>query len=177
MHALKAHVDRVLGLFIAAMFAVMTVCVVWQVLSRYVLPTPSVVMESIARVLFIWVGLIGAAYTLGQRKHLAIDFLIQMTPLKTARLLALLVTALIAAFAAIVMVKGGMALVQRTLSSGQIVPVLNILMGYVYAAVPISGGLMLYYCADFAAGLITGRYAPVEDLDADASSGAEPGKG
>lgn len=177
MHALKARVDHALGLFIAAVFAVLVACVVWQVVSRYILGTPSTLTDETARFLFMWIGLIGAAYTLGQRKHLAIDVLMQMSSPKAARLLALLVTALIAAFAAIVMVKGGLALVQKTLASGQVTPSLRLPMGYVYAAVPLSGGMMLLYCAEFAAGLITGRYTPVEDLDADAPAGTDQAQG
>jgi TRAP-type C4-dicarboxylate transport system permease small subunit len=171
MHALKARVDHALGLFIAAVFAVLVACVVWQVVSRYILGAPSTLTDETARFLFMWIGLIGAAYTLGQRKHLAIDVLLQMSSPKVARMLALLVTALIAAFAAAVMVKGGIDLMQKTLSTGQVSPSLRLPMGYVYGAIPLSGIMMLLYCAEFAAGLLTGRYAPTEDLDADASAG------
>jgi TRAP-type C4-dicarboxylate transport system permease small subunit len=156
MHALKTRIDRVLGLLIAAVFAVLVACVVWQVVSRYVLGTPSTVTDEMARFLFMWVGLVGAAYTLGQGRHLAIDVLPLMLSGRNARLLAALVMVLIAGFAAVVMVYGGIQLVERTLATGQVSPALRIPMGYVYGAIPLSGAMILFYCAHFLVGLARG---------------------
>ncbi|WP_106751754.1 TRAP transporter small permease [Pannonibacter carbonis] len=162
MHALKTRVDHALGVFIAAVFAVLVTCVVWQVFSRYVLNAPSTVTDELARFLFMWVGLIGAAYTLGQRKHLAIDLLMQMAGPSNGRWLALLATVIVGAFAAVVMVYGGYNLVQKTLASGQLSPALRLPMGYVYGAIPFAGIMMVLYCLEFAAGVISGRIQPIE---------------
>ena len=117
MHALKTRIDRVLGMLIAAVFAVLVACVVWQVVSRYVLGTPSTVTDEMARFLFMWVGLVGAAYTLGPRRHLAIDVLPLMLSGRNAQLLAALVMLLIAGFAAI----GDIIVRQQNLRGVQIV--------------------------------------------------------
>lgn len=157
MHALKTRIDRVLGMLIAAVFAVLVACVVWQVVSRYVLGTPSTVTDEMARFLFMWVGLVGAAYTLGQRRHLAIDVLPLMLSGRNAQLLAALVMLLIAGFAAIVMVYGGYQLVEKTLATGQLSPALRIPMGYVYGAIPFSGAMIVFYCSFFLVGLARGE--------------------
>jgi TRAP-type C4-dicarboxylate transport system permease small subunit len=170
MHALKARVDHALGVFIAAVFAVLVACVVWQVFSRYVLNAPSTVTDELARFLFMWVGLIGAAYTLGQRKHLAIDILLHLAGPDRARWLALLVTLLVGLFSAVVLVYGGTTLVQKTLATGQLSPALRLPMGYVYGAVPFAGLMMVLYCLEFAAGLVSGRIHPI-DADAEAPAG------
>lgn len=170
MHALKARVDHALGVFIAAVFAVLVACVVWQVFSRYVLNAPSTVTDELARFLFMWVGLIGAAYTLGQRKHLAIDVLLHLSGPEKARWLALLVTLLVGLFSAVVLIYGGATLMQKTLATGQLSPALRLPMGYVYGAIPFAGVMMVLYCLEFAAGLISGRILPI-DADAETSAG------
>lgn len=174
MHALKARVDHALGVFIAAVFAVLVVCVVWQVFSRYVLGSPSTLTDEIARFLFMWIGLIGAAYTLGQRKHLAIDLLMHLSGPVHARWLALLATALVGAFSAVVLVYGGFTLMQKTLATGQLSPALRLPMGYVYGAIPFAGAMMVLYCAEFASGILSGRIKPVE-TEADLPSGNAAG--
>lgn len=64
---LKLAVDRVIAAFSVAVMLALVVCVVWQVSSRYVLNQPSTLTDELARFLMIWVGLLGAAYTVGAR--------------------------------------------------------------------------------------------------------------
>ena len=54
------------------------------------------------------------------------------------------------------MVFGGGSLVLKTLSVGQISPVLGLEMGWVYAAIPISGVCMILY-------LLRDIFAPTQD--------------
>ncbi|WP_316931840.1 TRAP transporter small permease [Parabacteroides distasonis] len=56
----------------------------WQVLSRYILVSPSSVTDELAGYLLIWVGLLGAAYVSGKNEHLAIDLLLQHLLLQEA---------------------------------------------------------------------------------------------
>ena len=72
---MKSAIDSLLRWVIIAIFTVLVACVTWQVLSRYVLGTPSTLTDEIARFLFMWLALIGGAYTFGARRHLAIDLL------------------------------------------------------------------------------------------------------
>lgn len=144
------RVDAALRAFIVLIFVVLTACVVWQATSRYVFSAPSTLTDEIARFLFIWVALFGAAYTLGQRRHLAINLFSGVRDPSITRPLNLLLVGLIAAFAGAVMIYGGGRLTLQTLASGQISPALRVPMGWVYAAIPASGLLMLFYCAAIA---------------------------
>lgn len=146
---MKRLIDRFLEGVIALIFAIIVVSVVWQVYSRYVLQAPSTVTLEFSRLLFMWLALIGGAYTFGQARHLAIDVVPMMLPRRPRQLVNVLVIALIAGFALLVMVRGGLSLTLRTLASGQITPTLRLPMGYVYAAVPFSGGMILFYCGHF----------------------------
>ena len=55
--------------------SLMVVNVLWQVATRFLLRNPSSFTEEIARYLLVWVGILGGAYAVGKRIHLAIDLL------------------------------------------------------------------------------------------------------
>lgn len=154
-----AHVVNLVmrGVIVVA-FAVLVACVIWQVFSRYVMGTPSTITDEMARFLFIWVALLGGAYTLGQRRHLAIDLLPQITTGQVRVLVNAAIILMLGGFAALVMVYGGFMLVQRTLETGQVSPALRLPMGAVYLAIPFSGLAILFYSIGFLLDLIgTGR--------------------
>jgi TRAP-type C4-dicarboxylate transport system permease small subunit len=52
-------------------------------------------------------------------------------------------------FALCVMVIGGLRLVEKVFSTGQISPAMELPMGYVYAVLPLSGLIIVFYCALF----------------------------
>jgi len=113
-----------------------------------------------ARFLFIWVALLGGAYTFGQRRHLAIDLLPIVTTGATRLLVNGLIIAAVGFFAGVVMVYGGIDLVGRTLETGQVSPALRLPMGLIYIAIPFSGLCILYYCLTFLADLIRSGRGP-----------------
>ncbi|WP_417839946.1 TRAP transporter small permease [Tritonibacter scottomollicae] len=135
---------------ITTIFVVLVACVSWQVISRYVLGTPSTVTDELARFLFMWLALIGGAYTLGLRRHLAIDLLTQQLSGRARTVSEAFVLFAIAGFAAFVMIRGGSQLVLKTMASGQVTPALQLPMGLVYGAIPFAGAIILFYCAIFA---------------------------
>ncbi|MBU2956042.1 TRAP transporter small permease [Paracoccus sp. 1_MG-2023] len=137
--------DLVLRSGIILAFAVLLACVSWQVISRYVLGTPSTVTDELARFIFMWLALVGGAFTYGQGRHLAIDFLPMSVKGRKRQATEAAITLLIAAFALIVMVWGGSQLVLKTLASGQISPSLRVPMGWVYGAVPVAGAIITAY--------------------------------
>ncbi|KEZ16787.1 2,3-diketo-L-gulonate TRAP transporter small permease protein yiaM [Glaesserella parasuis] len=139
--------ERILATFCVVLCVGLVISVVWQVFSRYVLNDPSTVTDELARFLFIWVGLVGAAYGLGKKRHLAIDLLLiklESSP-KKHKTLQMIINIISLLFIAIVMCYGGGKLVISTMSAGQISPVLGIEMGLVYLALPISGLFMLVF--------------------------------
>ena len=138
-------VDRILSTICVTLMVVLVSCVVWQVFSRYVLGAPSTSTDELARFLFIWVALLGAAFTLGQKKHLAMDFVLLMLDGNKKTTLQLVITFIGLFFAAVIMVYGGGSLMMKTLSNGQLSPVLGLQMGWVYSAIPISGVCMILY--------------------------------
>ncbi len=145
MKNLVALINKGLAVFTICLSAFLVFCVTWQVLSRYILSFPSTVTDELARYLFMWVAMIGAAYTTGQHRHLAIDLLVMKLSGARKQFVSLFIQIAIIAFAGIVLVYGGSTLVSSTLESGQITPALGWQMGYIYLCLPISGLLMIMY--------------------------------
>ncbi len=149
MQRVRAAVDRMLEWVVIALMGVMVLNVLWQVFTRFVLRDPSSYTEELARYLLVWVGLIGAAYAASQKMHLAIDILtarLQGKPRHYAEMFIYLCTFLFALF---VMVIGGIRLVNLTLTLNQISAALQVKLGYVYLALPLSGIIIMFYAAWF----------------------------
>lgn len=145
MNALKKMVDQFLAWAVILISSVLVICVLWQVFSRYCLGTPSVATDEIARFMFMWVGLIGAAYAVSLKRHLAIDLLTQKLTGNRKLVSEVVIILMTLLFAGLVMVYGGIGLVAKTLSTQQVSPALGIPMGYVYCAIPVSGIAIIFY--------------------------------
>ncbi|MDX1429131.1 MAG: TRAP transporter small permease [Rhodothermales bacterium] len=145
MSGARNIVDRLLAAALVLIMAVLTLDVLWQVLSRYVLASPSSWTEELARFLLIWVSLLGAAYLSGQNAHLAIDVLPKRLRDESRRRLEIGIHVVIIVFALTVLVGGGSNLIYVTLRLGQLSPALNVPLGYVYLVLPVSGILMMFY--------------------------------
>ena len=142
---IKKHVDKVIEYLLVILMAVMVLNVLWQVFSRFILNSPSSFTEELARYLLIWVGLIAAGYVAGRKMHLAIDYLVNKFSEDTKRKIGLFSNLVIMLFSLLVMVIGGFNLVSLTVYLNQISSALQIQLGYVYLAVPISGLLIIFY--------------------------------
>jgi TRAP-type C4-dicarboxylate transport system permease small subunit len=149
LNRLKLAVDRVIAAFSVIVMIALVVCVVWQVFSRYVLNQPSTLTDELARFLMIWVGLLGAAYTVGAQRHLSIDLLFMSINKRKQALLSLFINLLIFSFAGSVIVTGGIKLINKTLATVQVSAAMQIPMGYVYIILPLSGAVMMFYALWF----------------------------
>ena len=145
MRALINAVNRSLVSLVILLSCALVACVVWQVLSRYILGDPSTITDELARYLFMWTGLIGAAYTTGQKKHLSINLLTANLTGVRKQASELIIEAATVLFASIIMLYGGGKLFLKVLAMGQVSPALGIPMGYVYLAIPTAGALILFY--------------------------------
>lgn len=145
---LRNNIDRFLYIILAGLMGFMVLNVLWQVGSRYLLRAPSSFTDELARYLLIWVGLLGASYVSGKKLHLAIDILPSKLEGKKNRNLNIFINILVAVFAFLVMVWGGIKLVYITLILEQISPSLGLPLGYVYTVLPLSGLLIIYYSID-----------------------------
>ncbi|MBC7006438.1 TRAP transporter small permease [Photobacterium sp. BZF1] len=150
MNKLVGYINRGLAMFTVSLSTFLVFCVIWQVISRYIIGKPSTITDELARYLFMWVALIGAAYTTGLKRHLAIDLLTMKLSGKRKLFNEIFIQLAIAVFAFIVLVYGGTNLAMKTLATGQVTPALGWEMGFIYFCLPISGALMIFYSVIFA---------------------------
>ncbi|MBK7629506.1 MAG: TRAP transporter small permease [Ignavibacteriales bacterium] len=143
--SIKKNIDFILKWVVIIIFAIMTINVLWQVLSRFILAKPSSFTEELARYMLVWIGILGASYVAGQKMHLAIDLLATKLSTQYKSFLEILIQFFVFVFALFVMVIGGMRLVTITLALNQISAALQIKLGFVYLILPISGLLMMFY--------------------------------
>jgi TRAP-type C4-dicarboxylate transport system permease small subunit len=145
MRSLWEKFVRGIEIFISVLFAALVLDVLWGVISRYTPGIrPSDWTEELAIYLLVWITLIGSALAYRTRGHLGVDYFVGKFSPDAQRLAAIIAELTVLAFAALALVGGGWQLVAETLDGGQTSPVLQWRVGYVYAAIPISGVL---FCA------------------------------
>jgi TRAP-type C4-dicarboxylate transport system permease small subunit len=137
--------DRLLSWVVIAAMAALVLDVLWGVVSRYVLRAQARWTDELATTLLIWIAMLGAALVYGERGHLGLDYFVLKLDSAAQWLTQLIVHMLVFAFAASVMVYGGLIMAERTLASGQVLPALGWPKGYTYFAVPVSGIFLCFY--------------------------------
>ena len=142
---LRKKIDKTLANFLVIIMTLMVINVLWQVVSRFILGSPSSFTDELARYLMIWIGILGAAYVSGQNRHVAIDVLPRRFNATIQKRLKLLVQIVIILFCLTAMVIGGSRLVYITYVLEQNSPALNVPLAIVYIVIPISGLLIIYY--------------------------------
>lgn len=148
MKAILDGIEKVLGYLLTALVALIVAGVCWQVISRYILQAPSSVTEELARFLLIWIGLFGAAYAYKHDSHLGLDILTNRMQGCRKFIATLFAHICVLTFSVVVMCIGGVALVNLTLDPAQTSAALEVQMGYIYAAVPLSGLLISLFAIE-----------------------------
>ena len=142
---LRSQIDSVLEKALVFIMSLMVVNVLWQVFSRYLLANPSSFTDELARYLMIWVGVLGAAYVAGKGNHVAITYFSEKFSTSNFKRVKLAINLIIMGFAFLGMLIGGLRLVYITLILEQLSPSLKIPLGLVYAVIPLSGSLIIFY--------------------------------
>ena len=126
-----------------ALFAFMVLIGTYQILVRYIFNSPSTVSEELLTYSFTWMSLFAASYVFGKRDHMRMEFFAQRFTGKAKLALEVTTEALVLAFAAIVMVYGGVEITRLTMT--QVTASLQIPMGYVYFVLPLSGLMIVFF--------------------------------
>lgn len=149
MNKLINIIDRCLEWIMVSLMGVLVVDVTWQVVSRYLLGEASSFSEEVARYLLIWIGLLGSSYAYRKKMHLAFDLITNKVTGHAKYWMEIFIHTLIIFFSIVVLMMGGMYLVQLTWELNQLSASLQISLSYVYFALPLSGFLMVIYAVNF----------------------------
>ena len=146
--SVRKVIDKSLEWLLVFLMSILVLDVLWQVISRYIMSSPSSYTDELAGFLLIWVGLFGAAYVAGKREHLAIDLLLQRSSDKRKFKLEVTISVIVILFAVVVMVIGGTWLVYTRFFLSVKSAALGLPLGVVYLVLPISGLLIAYFDMD-----------------------------
>lgn len=142
---MRQKLDKILESVLSLLLGLMVLNVLWQVGSRYLLNDPSAFTDELSRYLLIWVGLLGAAYASGKGMHVSIELLERKLDDRQKRFQQIFIQFVVAIFAILVLISGGIRLVYISFKLGQTSSAMQLSLGYVYLALPLSGLLICYY--------------------------------
>lgn len=163
---LNRSLGRSLQWLLVAVFLILVVVVLWGVGSRYLFGSQASWSEELARLLMVWLALLGSALVCREEKHLGLDVIVRAWPSDLQRLARLFGYIAIFAFAVLILGWGGWQLVDQRFDSGQTLPALGLSKGWFYLALPVSGGLTALFMLEL---FLTCWAAPAEDEREEAS--------
>ncbi len=134
-------IDDIVKYFLVLLVAAISILGMYQVVGRLLGHVPAWVEEMI-RFLFVWASCVGAAVGVKEHIHIGIDVLTNLLPRLGQRIVAIIVQVILCGFD-VFLIKFGVNLVNQTMkqpSAGLQIP-----MGYVYWAIPVLGGLGIFY--------------------------------
>ncbi|NME35517.1 MULTISPECIES: TRAP transporter small permease [Fusobacterium] len=143
MEKIKNILDKIIEKFCIVIMGVMTLLVTWQVITRYFFNNPSIVTEQTSQYLFVWLVMYGSAYVFGKREHMQISFVRDLASPPIRKIIDIIQEIIITIFVITVMIYGGYFSSLRQM--GQLDAALQIPMGVVYSAIPISGIFIIFY--------------------------------
>lgn len=146
---MRAFLEKTLAGSLVVLFIAAVATVVWQVIGRYVLESPSSATEEVARFLLIWLGMVSMAYAFARRMHVGVDLISARLSPRSRVTAARAIWLACVAFALVVMVYGGGLLVKITATLGQTSAALGLPMWSVYTIMPISGLVIAYFAISF----------------------------
>ena len=130
LHTIRKWLDKIVGTICIFLFALMVVVGSYQIITRFIFNNPSTISEELLTYSFAWMAMFATAYVFGKRDHMR-------------KVLEIVLEVLVIAFAAIVLIYGGFNIMGLTMT--QKTASLGVMMGQVYAVVPISGILIAIY--------------------------------
>jgi TRAP-type C4-dicarboxylate transport system permease small subunit len=114
-------------------YAAMSAVTLMGVFFRYVMQSPFMWTEEVARYLMLWLGFLGIQLAMRRKVHVSIEVLAGFLPPKILKFKNVIVNLLIAFFLVIIL-KESWLMTNRTIMMGQ---VLNISMFWAYISLPI----------------------------------------
>ena len=143
MDSIKRVLDKMLEWVCVILLSLMTILVTYQVIVRYFFNNPNAYTEILSKYMFVWLIMYGSAYVFGLREHMNIALVRDKLPAKVRIIVEMFGELIIVMFAVGVLVYGGFK--QMADQMVQMDATLQIPMGFIYSAVPISSCFIIFY--------------------------------
>lgn len=142
MKFIKAIIKHPVEFIGKVLFSILTIAVFFQVVSRYIFRSPFPWPEELARLMFVWLSLLGAAIGLKYSSHFKIDYFINFFPKKIKAILEILIDIFLLF---LVIYWGWIGNKTLNTASNQLYAALRISMVWLYLAIPVSCSLMFLF--------------------------------
>lgn len=139
---LLRQLETVVDWVAIALFSIMFVLIVVQIVLRSIFNAPLIWSEELARYIFVWVSFLGWIIASRRRSHLGVDIILNALPRAAQRALNILIAAATLVFAG-VMFWTGLAIVERNSDIETVT--LFFSFGVVYVIVPVAALLIAVY--------------------------------
>ena len=126
------------------LIVVMVLLVLWQVIARYILNSPSSFSEALTRYLFVWLVLVTSTYAFGCREHMRIEVLLSSMSEHIRKYVNIGIEIVTIIFSACIMTFGGSVITRMQMV--QTDSSLHIPMGVIYSIIPVCGVIIIFYC-------------------------------
>ncbi len=143
MKTLRNILNQLLHVLAGISFLAMVALTCWQVITRYLLKSPSTWSEELVSYLFAWASLFGASLITGERGHMNIPILVDRLNAGAQKAFHIFGELVAFAFSAIILVYGGIQITQ--LAMGQMTSSLGVTVGVFYIVLPLCGILNMIY--------------------------------
>jgi TRAP-type C4-dicarboxylate transport system permease small subunit len=132
-------IEKVCGVLCVVCFAAMTLTAILGVFFRYVMQSPFMWTEEVARYLLVWMGFTAINIALRRGQHIKVEVLSTLASPKVAKIVSYLVDALIAVFFIVLLKQGYMLTVNNIMMASTF----QLSMSWILAAVPVAAALTL----------------------------------
>jgi TRAP-type C4-dicarboxylate transport system permease small subunit len=167
MTAIRLLTLRLLGILSTVVFVILVIDVLWGVFTRYALGHQAPWSEEIARLLLVWLSMLGTALAYATKGHLGVDTLHQIVTPEARRYAEITTHLLVLIFAAGPMFWGGLTLFLERMDAGQVMATMPLRKAWVYLSIPVSGFVISIFAVLALVETVRRRDAPAHDAQPD----------
>jgi TRAP-type C4-dicarboxylate transport system permease small subunit len=132
-------IEKICGAICVFCFATMTLVAILGVFFRYVMQSPFMWTEEVARYLLVWMGFTAISIALRQDRHIKVEIIDKLVPPVMAKMISYLVDALVATFFIALLKQGYLLTVNNMMTASTF----RLSMSWILVAVPAAAGLTL----------------------------------
>lgn len=137
------YLDKVIEFAEAILGCVMILCLVIEVLGRYLLPFSTTWTEELARYCLVWAMMLGCGYGFGKNYHIVIDVVTHKLTGCVKDICELLSNIFTITFCAVML---WLSIERFPSIAKEYMTMVRLSFGYVYAALPVGLALAVLYC-------------------------------
>ncbi|MGQ9371173.1 TRAP transporter large permease [Azospirillum sp. ST 5-10] len=141
LDAVPHHLTALIKGALLILLLVMSVLIVYQVVSRYIFNDPSSFTEEFLRYALIWMGILGAGFCFMENRHLNLPLVMDMLSERNQQRLRIVNALLTLGFGVVLCVGGYRSIIDNALTLS---PILQLPMGSLQSVLLITGGIIIF---------------------------------